>query len=82
MEHYDSAMGLLTPISHVPSSLIGYSDEMTFSQRVYNVIVSGYQWYKRKYFFLPLQEEMAKEYFSRMYFHLDFHIYFTEKLEK
>lgn len=57
-------MGLLTPLSHVPSSLIGYTDLMSFSERIYNVIISGYHWYKRKYYFLPLQEELAKEYFS------------------
>lgn len=56
-------MGLQTPLSHVPSTMLPYNDQMTFIQRFYNVIVSTYQWIVRKVV-LSLHDQMAQQYFT------------------
>lgn len=56
-------MGLQTPLSHVPSIMLPYNDQMTFIQRFHNLIVSSYLWIYRKSV-LPLHDQMAQQYFS------------------
>lgn len=66
MDTFDRAMGMLTPYSHVPISLLPNSDEMTYSQRVYNLILTIYQSYVINWIALPQQEVIAQKYFGHL----------------
>lgn len=57
-------MGLLTPWSHVPHMLLSYTDNMSFQQRFYNVILSMYEWCYRNWVALPAHNKIAKEFFG------------------
>lgn len=59
-------MGLLTPWSHVPHMALSYTDNMSFSQRWYNTIVSAYDWFCRRYEHLPGQNELIKKHFAHL----------------
>lgn len=65
-DFFDRAMGLLTPLSHVPHMLLPYGDDMTYSERVQNVILSLYDWYYRTFVALPKQNEIAQKYFGHL----------------
>lgn len=39
---------------------------MSFSQRLYNTIVSIYDWYIRNYVYLPKEEEYAQKFFGHL----------------
>ncbi|XP_055548557.1 UDP-glycosyltransferase UGT5-like isoform X2 [Wyeomyia smithii] len=60
----DRAMGLLTPWSFVPHPILTYMDDMSFSQRCYNFLISATDALIRKYYYLPRQDKLAKKYFS------------------
>ncbi|XP_058818746.1 UDP-glycosyltransferase UGT5-like [Topomyia yanbarensis] len=60
----DRAMGLMTPWSFVPHPILLYMDDMSFSQRCYNFLISAADAVIRKYYYLPRQDMLAKEYFS------------------
>ncbi|XP_053692178.1 UDP-glycosyltransferase UGT5-like [Sabethes cyaneus] len=60
----DRAMGLLTPWSFVPHPILMYKDDMSFSQRCYNFLISATDAFLRKYYYLPRQDKLAKKYFS------------------
>ncbi|XP_055588576.1 UDP-glycosyltransferase UGT4-like [Uranotaenia lowii] len=60
----DRAMGLLTPWSFVPHPVLLYMDEMTFSQRCYNFMISLADAVIRRYYYMPQQDKMAKTYFA------------------
>lgn len=62
----DLQNGLLPALSVTSHIFLPYSDEMTFSQRWYNVIVSVYDWYVRKYGYLTTEEEYAQKYFGHL----------------
>lgn len=60
-------MGLLTPWSHVPHSLLSFSDNMTFYERVYNVALSVLDSIIiRRFIHLPHQTEVAQKHFSSL----------------
>ncbi len=63
---FDRAMGMLTPYSHVPHLILSYTDEMTYFQRVYNVILSLYDWFQRNWIALPRQNAIAQKYFQHL----------------
>lgn len=65
-DFFDGAMGMLTPISHVPHMLLPYGDDMTYSQRVYNVILTIFDWLFRTWVTLPKQNEIAQRYFGHL----------------
>lgn len=65
-DFFDQAMGMLTPISHVPHMLLPYGDDMTYSQRVYNVILTMFDWLFRTWVTLPKQNEIAQRYFGHL----------------
>ncbi|KAG4072142.1 hypothetical protein HA402_015641, partial [Bradysia odoriphaga] len=65
-DFFDSAMGLLTPISHVPHMLLPYGDDMTYFQRVFNVILTVYDWLFRTWVTIPIQNEIAQRYFGHL----------------
>lgn len=59
-------MGLLTPWSHVPHMLLEYGDDMSYFQRVHNVVLSLYDWWFRNWVALPKFNEIAHRYFSHL----------------
>lgn len=65
-DFFDRAMGQLTPWSHVPHMLLSYTDEMTFCERAYNVLLSAYDWFHRNWVALPLHNEKAREHFGHL----------------
>lgn len=65
-DFFDNAMGMLTPLSHVAHMLLPYGDDMTYSQRVYNVILSAFDWWHRNWISLPRQNEIARRYFGHL----------------
>lgn len=62
----DQAMGLTTPYSHIPHHLLSYSDDMSYSERAYNLILSLYDWWFRTHTILPNQNVIAQRYFSHL----------------
>lgn len=59
-------MGLLTPWSHVPHSMNDFSDDMTFSERFYNMVLSIFDSiYIRRFIHLPNQMAVAQKHFSK-----------------
>lgn len=65
-DFFDRANGLLTPWSHVPHMLLPYSDNMSYTERVHNVILSIYDWWFRNWVMLPQQNEIAQRYFGHL----------------
>lgn len=59
-------MGMLTPLSHVPHMLLSYGDDMTYIERVHNVILSAFDCLYRTFITLPKQNEIAKRYFGHL----------------
>lgn len=60
-------MGSLTPLSFVPHMLlVHYGDNMTFSQRCYNLIISTFDAIYRKYIYMPENEKIAQKYFKAL----------------
>lgn len=65
-DFFDSQMGLLTPWSHVPHSLLSFSDDMTFYERLYNAALSTIDIMIRRFSHLPRQAKVAKKYFKSL----------------
>lgn len=63
---FDRFFGLHTPWSHVPHTLLTFSDQMSFFERLYNTIVSVYDLCLRHWYFLPGQNEIARHYFANV----------------
>lgn len=59
----DRAKGALTPWSHVPHHLSYKTDRMTFFDRLENTVVSLYDALGRRFYYLPKQEQIAREAF-------------------
>lgn len=59
-------MGLLTPWSFVPHFLLSYGDNMSYIERVYNVILSLYDWWFRTWVMLERQNEIAHRQFAHL----------------
>lgn len=59
-------MGQLTPWSHVSHMLLSYGDDMSYFERVYNVIVSLYDWYYRNWVMLEQQNDIAHRQFAHL----------------
>lgn len=59
-------MGLLTPLSHVSHTLLTYTDQMNFFERWYNTILSGYDWFLRRFYHIPLQTKIAEKHFGHL----------------
>ncbi|XP_029708692.2 UDP-glycosyltransferase UGT5-like [Aedes albopictus] len=64
-DYMDRAMGLLTPWSFVPHMLLDYDDQMSFYQRAYNTLLSMVDYIGRELHYLPEQNKLAEEIFSR-----------------
>lgn len=59
-------MGMLTPYSHISHMILPYGDDMTYSERVYNLIISLYDWALRDWVVLPRQNRIAQQYFGHL----------------
>lgn len=59
-------MGMLTPLSHVPHMLLPYGDNMSYSERVFNVVLSVFDWWFRTFVTLPKQNKIAEQYFGHL----------------
>ncbi|XP_062710991.1 UDP-glucosyltransferase 2-like [Aedes albopictus] len=59
----DRAMGILTPWSFVPHMLLDYEDNMNYFQRTYNVFLSTLDYTIREFYYLPKQNDIAREFF-------------------
>lgn len=59
----DDAVGLWTPLSFVQNPVLPYTEEMTFFQRVYNVFLSTYESFLRRFNYIPAQNRLARKYF-------------------
>lgn len=58
-------MGLATPFSHVPNTVLDFSDEMTFAERLYNTALSLFEaGIVRPLFHLPRQTAVAEKHFA------------------
>lgn len=65
-DHFDRTRGFLTPWSFVPHHFLTYSDDMTYTQRVYNVILSLYDWWHRSWISTTRQNDIARRYFGHL----------------
>lgn len=63
--HMDCFMGLLTPWSNVPHFMLPYDDDMTFTERSHNTILSLYDLFYRLNYYMPRMQEMAEKYFAK-----------------
>ncbi|XP_055542683.1 UDP-glycosyltransferase UGT5-like [Wyeomyia smithii] len=64
-DYIDRAFGMITPLSFVPHFFTQLTDEMSFFERCYNVIVTAYDWTYRKFVYLPAQTSLARKYFTK-----------------
>ncbi|XP_058122291.1 UDP-glycosyltransferase UGT5-like [Anopheles ziemanni] len=65
-DYIDRAFGLITPWSFVPHFMLQYDDSMTLSERGYNVILSVWDAFNRKFHYLPAQTRLAQKYFGQL----------------
>lgn len=65
-DFFDIDMGLLPPVSHVPSTTLPYTDNMDFFQRWYNVVFTTYGWILNRFVHVPWQMEIVKENFAHL----------------
>lgn len=63
-DYFDHAMGLITPWSYVPHSMLLYTDQMSFFQRCYNVGLSLLDTILRRYYYMTKMQQMAEKYFT------------------
>lgn len=65
-EYLDRQFGLRTPLSIVPHWMLSFTDDMSFFQRWYNLMISLYDEAVRKFVYLPVQEQFARKYFAHL----------------
>lgn len=64
--YIDEQMGLMTPLSIAAHWILPYSDDMSFYQRWYNAALTAYDWYIRRFSYIPTEEATAKKYFAHL----------------
>nr|QQJ43251.1 UDP-glycosyltransferase 1-GP [Mayetiola destructor] len=65
-DYFDRSMGLFTPWSHVPHQLLDYDENMSYSQRIFNLLLSTYDAWLRHWIVLSKQNQIAQQYFSHL----------------
>lgn len=65
-DFHDRQMGMLTPWSYVPNTLLTYGDNMSFNERWYNSLFSMCEWLVRKYIYFPHQNAIAQQHFGHL----------------
>lgn len=63
-DYLDHAMGLITPLSHVPHNLLAFTDRMSFTERCYNVALSLADMFLRRFYYMTKMQQLADEYFN------------------
>uniref|UniRef100_A0A3F2Z141 UDP-glucuronosyltransferase n=1 Tax=Anopheles minimus TaxID=112268 RepID=A0A3F2Z141_9DIPT len=63
-DYIDRAFGLITPWSFVPHFMLQYDDQMSIVERAYNVFLSVWDAFNRKFHYLPEQTKLALRYFG------------------
>uniref|UniRef100_A0A182YRJ6 UDP-glycosyltransferases domain-containing protein n=1 Tax=Anopheles stephensi TaxID=30069 RepID=A0A182YRJ6_ANOST len=63
-DYVDRAFGLITPWSFVPHFMLQYDDRMSITERAYNVFLSVWAAYNRKFHYMPEQTKLAMKYFG------------------
>ncbi|ETN60503.1 UDP-glucuronosyltransferase 2B28 [Anopheles darlingi] len=64
--HIDQAMGLVTPWSFVPHPVLMFTDDMSFSQRCYNFLISIADLVIRNLYYIPQQNRLAQKHFAQI----------------
>lgn len=59
-------MGSFGSLAQVPHESLPYDDNMSFIEKVHNTFIASYEKIKRKYTYLPRQQELIDEYFSHL----------------
>lgn len=59
-------MGLVTPWSFVPHPVLMFTDDMSFSQRCYNFLISMADLVIRNLYYIPQQNRLAQEHFAQI----------------
>lgn len=65
-DFFDRNMGLLTPYAYVSHNVLTYTDNMSFTERWHNTMVSLYEWIYRRWVHISTQQEIAKRFFSHL----------------
>lgn len=78
----DRARGLMTPYSFVPHALSYSTDRMTFFERLENLAASLYDAIGRKFYYLPKQNQLAREAFEALENQLGGRLPSVEELER
>uniref|UniRef100_A0A182LSR9 UDP-glycosyltransferases domain-containing protein n=1 Tax=Anopheles culicifacies TaxID=139723 RepID=A0A182LSR9_9DIPT len=63
-DYIDRAFGLITPWSFVPHFMLQCDDQMSIVERAYNVFLSVWDAFNRKFHYLPEQTKLALRYFG------------------
>ncbi|XP_049301320.1 uncharacterized protein LOC125774984 [Anopheles funestus] len=63
-DYIDCAFGLITPWSFVPHFMLQYDDQMSITERAYNVFLSVWGAFNRKFHYLPEQTKLALKHFG------------------
>ncbi|XP_053663357.1 UDP-glycosyltransferase UGT5-like [Anopheles marshallii] len=63
-DYIDRAFGLITPWSFVPHFMLQYDDQMSLKERAYNVFLSAWDAFNRKFHYLPEQTKLTLKYFG------------------
>lgn len=46
--------------------MLPYTDKMSFTERWYNIIAIFYDWFMRKFYYLPNERQYVKEHFGHL----------------
>lgn len=65
-DYFDYAMGLMTPWSFVPHSVLTFNDDMSFGERVINIFWGLTDAILRRYYYMSKMQSMADKYFSHL----------------
>lgn len=65
-DFFDRTRGLLTPWSFVPHHALTFDDDMTYTQRIHNLILSLYDWWLRSWVVAARQNEIAQRHFKHL----------------
>lgn len=65
-DYFDHAMGLMTPWSFVPHSVLTFNDNMSFVQRCTNIFWGLTDAFLRRFYYMSQMQEMAEKYFANL----------------
>lgn len=63
---FDYDTGMIPPISHVPNTILPYTDKMDFFQRWYNAAFVTFSWIIHRFVHMPGHMEIAKKNFAHL----------------